>query len=104
MRDLTPDERALAEAMSDVSELAYCAGWMQDTEYEVWRLLHEGGDWGWAREEHLAPELAVVRAAFERACRWIVWDDVHEEQPVALDEWRPMYEAWAAARTPRRAR
>ena len=96
MRELTSDERALAEAMSDVSELAYCAGWMQDTEYEVWRLLHEGGSWGQADAEHLAPLLADVRAAFDRAGCWIVWDDEHEEQPITLGTWRSKYRAWAA--------
>ena len=102
MAKLTPEQRALAEAMSDVSELAYCAGWMDGTEYEVWRLLHEGGRWGWAGTEHLAPVVAEVRSAFERAGCWIVWDDEREEQPVTLEAWRPLYEAWVA-RTPRRA-
>ena len=98
MAELTPEQRVLAEAMSDVSERAYCAGWMQDTEYEVWRLLHDGGGWGWAEAEYLAPEVEAVRAAFERAGCWIVWDDEHEEQPVTLEKWQPMYEAWAARR------
>ena len=103
MNNLTCEQRALAEAMSEVSETAYCAGWMRDTEYDVWRLLHEGGTWGQANADSLAMELSVVRAALEWAGCWIVWDDEHEEQPVSLDQWRPMYEAWAV-RTGRRAR
>jgi len=98
MVELTADQRALAEAMSDVSERAYCAGWMDGTEYEVWRLLHEGGGWGWVGAEHLVSEMADVKAAFERAGCWIVWDDDLEEQPITVDDWRQKYEAWPRRR------
>jgi hypothetical protein len=36
LSDLTPDQRALARYMSDLSEEAYCAGWMSGLEYALW--------------------------------------------------------------------
>ena len=42
LRDLTDAQRELAEAMSDISEDAYCTGWMQDLEYGLWRIVETG--------------------------------------------------------------
>ncbi|MFC8676699.1 DUF6221 family protein [Streptomyces griseorubiginosus] len=100
MHHLTPTLRALADAMSDVSEHAYCAGWLVDTEYEVWRLLHEeGGRWGQAGPDTLAPLLDAVRAARRRTNFWIVGDEaVGAEQAITYEAWRPMYEKWAQRR------
>ncbi|MFD8418098.1 hypothetical protein [Streptomyces sp. NPDC059466] len=96
MSELTLAQRALAEAMSEVSELAYRAGWMERTEYAVWQLLSTRGAWGQAGAEELAPLLDTVRDAFRRAGCWIVWaDDAPDVQPVALAEWRRRYAAWA---------
>lgn len=92
---LTPQQQALADAMSDVSETAYCAGWMDDTEYQVWRLLHGGSRWGMLDAEDLAEELDAVRKALEAAGCWIVWGDDGEE-PIPLDEWEKRYAAHKA--------
>lgn len=96
MTGLTPQQRALAEAMSEVSEAAFRAGWMEGTEYDVWRLLHHGGPWGMASAEQLVPLLADVRTALERAGCWIVWEsDEPDERPVTLDQWQRLYRTWA---------
>jgi hypothetical protein len=42
LRDLTPAQCELAKYMSDLSEEAYCAGWMQGLEYALWQVLVEG--------------------------------------------------------------
>ena len=42
LSELTPDQRALAEAMSDLSEAAYCAAWMIGLECALWGLLASG--------------------------------------------------------------
>lgn len=103
MVELTPEQQALAEAVSEVSEAAYRAGWMKGCEYDVWRLLHEGGRWGMADAEQLGPLLDEVRAALDRAGCWVVWDD-HDPgpRPAPLSEWLPGYERWAATSVPRR--
>ena len=43
LRDLTPPQRQLADFMSDLSENAYCAGWMSGLEYALWEWRHLTG-------------------------------------------------------------
>jgi hypothetical protein len=40
------DWHQLADIVSELSESAYSAGWMVDSEFDVWRLASEGGIWG----------------------------------------------------------
>lgn len=42
LHQLDPAARALADYMSGLSEEAYCAAWMQDLEFELWRALGGG--------------------------------------------------------------
>ncbi len=42
LSDLTPAQRELAVYMSQLSEEAYSAGWMEDLEYQLWRALSSG--------------------------------------------------------------
>ena len=42
LTDLTPDQRALAEYMSELSEQAIHAGWIQNLEHALWRARTEG--------------------------------------------------------------
>ena len=41
LKDLTPDQRALAEYMSGLSAQAIYAGWMQNLEHALWRACTE---------------------------------------------------------------
>jgi len=83
---LTTDQRALFEAMSDVSEECYCAGWMAGTEQNVWRLIHHGGSWGLWRFPVEAAQLDRVRRAMAQAQCWIVWDGAGPVT-VSLEQW-----------------
>lgn len=40
LKDLTPDQRELAEFLSALSEWTYRASWMSGIEGEVWRAMH----------------------------------------------------------------
>jgi hypothetical protein len=84
---LNADQRELFEAMSELSEECYCAGWYTGTEHGVWRLIHQGGSWGLWRFPVEARQLEKVRRAMARAQCWIVWGG---DGPVAipLQEWR----------------
>ncbi|MER7968085.1 hypothetical protein ABTX35_03560 [Streptomyces sp. NPDC096080] len=97
MTALTPAQSALVDAMSEVSETAYCAGWLDGTEYEVWRLLHgPPRSWGQAGPELLAPALEAVRVAYRAAGCWILWDEAADgESPVGIERWRGLYARWA---------
>ena len=37
--DLTPEQRALAELMEELSEQAYCATWMSTLEVALWEMV-----------------------------------------------------------------
>jgi hypothetical protein len=39
LADLSPDQRRLADYMSELSESAYCAGWMEGLEFALWEAV-----------------------------------------------------------------
>lgn len=99
MLDLSLAEVALACAISDVCEVAQFAGWLENTEFEVWQLLHDPRpEWGVAGQEELVAALEKVGAAAMEAGCWVTWPASAEQaQAVELGEWERMYRAWRAA-------
>lgn len=98
LSDLEPTARQLAEYMSDLSEEAYAAGWMEALEFELWAALDEGPrDYGRLRisNDHI-DKLRQLSAA---AGGWIVFDDVKEESVLPLHEWRSRYQKWKEGTT-----
>lgn len=85
----TPLATALESLMSDLSEECWCAGWLVDTEYAVWDLMH--GDltsWGQGPFGTVEDAVAPIRAVAELAGLWIVWRDGPGQVAVDLDGWR----------------
>jgi len=39
LSDLSPDARALANFMSDLSEQIWCAGWLKGLEFMLWPVV-----------------------------------------------------------------
>jgi hypothetical protein len=99
--ELPPDQRELADYMSELSEIGYYAGWMQDLEYELWECVlgrtHEYGRLDF-NEEHRARLLQLS----ERCGGWIVSDDETEETWVPLAEWERRFAAWDKERDKKR--
>jgi hypothetical protein len=83
---LTSDQLALAEYMSDLSEEAYCAGWMHGLEDALWCAMQEGL-YGYGRLTLLPQHLERLRELSERCGGWIYFDDEKEETFVPLAEW-----------------
>jgi hypothetical protein len=78
--------------ISHLSEEAYAAGWMKDSEYDVWRLATEGGSWGRIEAQDETETLdSLLRLSGERS-EWMTWSA--GPVPVALDEWRQTYRDW----------
>jgi hypothetical protein len=98
LSDLTDDQRALATAMSDLSEAGYHAGWLAGLEYDLWRLLLSGGN-RYGQHDLREEELSQLRKLTEHCGGWIVFDDTNEEVFVPLDEWQRMYAAHTAKRS-----
>jgi len=84
--------------ISELSEEAYAAGWMQEAEYDVWRLSTEGGSWGHLTATEAEPQLRrLLQLAGSSGC-WVIWDELSEEErPVRLLDWYASYRAWRNA-------
>jgi hypothetical protein len=85
--DLTPDQKALADAMSDVSEAAYSAGWMTGLEFALWGLLISG-ETRYGRASLKKEEVEGLRRLSEKCGGWIIFDDEKGEVFVPLADWK----------------
>lgn len=84
--------KALGEAMSNISEECYCAGWMSGLEFSLWEFLTSGpGKWGMGKVD--AGDLATLRALSEKCGGWIVWREDVGQVFVPLANWLPMFDA-----------
>ena len=101
LSELTDHQRALAAAMSDLSEAGYHAGWMEGLEYDLWRLLLIGGNY-YGHHDVSHDELSRLRGLSEKCGGWIVFDAEKEEVFVPLIEWQEMFAAHAARIRPRK--
>lgn len=79
--------------MSEISEKAYCAGWMDGLEFGLWRALI-GGPRICGRLELTDEQLARLRELSEAAKGWILFDEAEEETFVSLEEWTKRSDAW----------
>jgi hypothetical protein len=97
--ELTDSQKALAEYMSELSEEAYFAGWMEGLEYALWKAVFEKPfEYGYLQitEQHIT-ELTRL----SNACGgWIVFDDDSAETFVPIDEWRKIYTEKATSEDP----
>ena len=90
LTSLTPQQRDLAVYMSELSEQAFSAGWMDGLEQALWRAVVSGP----FRYGHLTLTIAHVEKlrALSNACGgWITFDDTFEECFVPLEEWVKQY-------------
>ena len=96
INDLTPTQRDLAELMSDISENAWRAGWMQGLEYELWSAVKLPAGSG-TRRLATQTQLEQLSKLSKDCGGWIVFDQEREETFVALAEWEALYGKWRSA-------
>lgn len=92
MSVLNKKQQALSDFMGEISEEAYCAGWMEDLEYVLWyAMLHGPGNYG----RKLIDEQTILqlKQLSEEAGSWIIFDDDTWETAVALPVWQEMFRA-----------
>jgi hypothetical protein len=87
LASLTPQQRDLAVYMSELSEQAYSAGWMDGLEQALWRAVTTGPfRYGYLI---LTPAHVQKLKALSDACGgWIRFDDAQEECFVPIEKWR----------------
>jgi hypothetical protein len=96
LRDLTKDQRLLADFMSDLSEQAYYAGWMKDLEYALWEaVIGVRRDYG--RLEVSETHRTRLRELSDTCGGWIVFDDDTEETWLPRAEWENRFSARSTA-------
>jgi hypothetical protein len=93
--------RALRDAMSEISERCWCAGWMRNVELFLWAML-EGAPRDYGLGTVTEQELANLRHLSERAGGWCRWSDEDADETfdedadetfVAIDSWQRIFEA-----------
>ena len=90
INELDERQRALADFMSELSEEAYCAGWMAGLEYALWRAVLEGPRrYGFL--DINAEQIKRLRDLAGQCHGWIVFDDDAEESWLPMDEWEKRY-------------
>ena len=78
----------LASYMSELSEQAYCAGWMLDLEFDLWRAVTEG-PFRYGRLELSAEHIDRLRSLSQACGGWIRFGDDWEFVPLA--DWQALY-------------
>jgi hypothetical protein len=100
LRDLTPPQRRLADLMSELSEEAYCAGWMVGLEYALWELLLRRRR-NYGRLTATDAQLSRLRQLSDDCGGWVIFDDETEETWLALQDWQLRFARWKATSSQR---
>ena len=89
---MRPEEKELMEYMSELSERAYCAAWMEGLEYALWKATLKGRlKYGWLQITR--KHVAKLKELSERCGGWIVWDETLGVRWMPLESWQKMYES-----------
>lgn len=98
--EFSREQRALYEAMSEISEDCWSAGWMMGNEYAIWHALHGGGTRYGVREMD-RELLDRCKELSGRVGGWIIWLDDRDDNNLPIDQWGPYFVAmdqWLAMR------
>lgn len=87
LEDLTQPQRKLAEYMSELSEQAYCAGWMDGLESAL-RGAMTGEIKKYGNLVFTDEMIRKLKSLSSEANGWIIYDDENEETFVPMDKLR----------------
>jgi hypothetical protein len=89
---MEPDAIKLRDYMSEISERAYCAGWMEGLEYALWEALLKGR-LKYGRLQITRAHTSKLKELSNRCGGWIVWEKDLGEAFMPLDQWQKKYNA-----------
>jgi hypothetical protein len=92
LSELSTDQKALAIAISAVSEAAYCASWMDGLEYALWHLMTTD-QVAYGRSRIKNEEKDKLRQFSEKCGGWIIWDEKREQVFVPRKEWELLFQS-----------
>lgn len=87
---MNPSAQALTDYMSELSEQAYSAGWMQGLEFALWEAIEEGPR-HYGHLDITSDHISKLRTLSDVCGSWIVFDVEIGQKPISLDEWRKAY-------------
>lgn len=83
----------LIDYISDLSEEAYCAAWMDAVEFALWRRVTDGpGRYG--RLDVNEVHIQRLRELSQKCGGWVYWDESTNETYLPSNEWKVLYDAW----------
>ena len=86
-KDLTPQQKELAQAISEISEKCYCAGWLKNLEYVLWDAL-KNGERNYVQDRITKPEIKNLKQLSRVANSWIYFNNDEDELAILLDQWK----------------
>jgi hypothetical protein len=86
LTNLTPQQRELAQYMSELSESAYSAGWMDGLEQALWRAVI-GGPCRYGDLTLTTAHIQKLKALSDACGGWIRFDDEQDECFVPMESW-----------------
>lgn len=96
--------RTLARAMSEISEQAFCAGWMDELEYRLWEVVH-GGQRRYGQIVLTDDQIARLRDLADSLRGWVRFNDVSGvEEFVERERWQKLYADWTHEKPNREGR
>ena len=94
-----PDWRVLARMMSEISEQAFHAGWMDELEYRLWEIVN-GGHRKYGQTVLTDQQVARLRDLANEVRGWVRFNDETElEEFVGRERWQQLYDEWALMRS-----
>jgi len=91
LSDLTREQKALSDFMSELSEQAFYAGWMHDLEHALWRAVVDG-PFRYGHLDITAEQIGRLKTLSSACGSWIVFDEVSEESSMSLEDWSGAYD------------
>lgn len=88
--DFTDAMRQLYELMSDLSEEAFCAGWIQGNEYGLWHSMQSkksGGDARYGYGVITDDDIQTLFIYAEQLNGWIIWLDDYAVPGLPVEYW-----------------
>lgn len=79
----------LVNAVREISDRCWCAGWMDGIEKTVWQAVLDDRDCGIGQGYVTREELIFIKALAERCDSWVIWGDItHGECEIPLSLWK----------------
>ncbi len=87
---MSPEAKQLMTYMSEPSERAYSAGWMEHLEYVLWHAIING-PMRYGRLEITSGEIDELQRLRHACGGWIYFDDTSGETWLPIQEWQDLF-------------